>query len=146
VCAIKVCSRSSRSSRKDDYFKHLVDVVNPEIVSEMDIGEQPAIVAFATIPAQRLYLWLYLRAACSEPGDAVGDQGQELGSRRKRFARFLSRLRTCRNSINPIRVLHSAVRFAGIADTGPVLPMLSPPTEAEEELIAQAAKALRENH
>ena len=34
-------------------------------------------------------------------------------------------LEDLRNEINPIRVLHHAVAVAGIADTGPMLPMLS---------------------
>ena len=34
-------------------------------------------------------------------------------------------LEDLRNEIHPIRVLHHAVALAGIAETGPLLPMLS---------------------
>jgi len=51
-------------------------------------------------------------------------------------------LEDLRNGINPIRVLHEAVRLAGIAETGPALPLLSEVTPEQEPLIAEAAKAL----
>jgi dihydrodipicolinate synthase/N-acetylneuraminate lyase len=34
-------------------------------------------------------------------------------------------LESMREKISPIRVLHEAVRLAGVADTGPLYPMLS---------------------
>ena len=39
--------------------------------------------------------------------------------------RWFMPLEDLRNEINPIRVLHHAVSAAKIADTGPLLPMLS---------------------
>jgi dihydrodipicolinate synthase/N-acetylneuraminate lyase len=46
------------------------------------------------------------------------------------------------NNIQPIRVLHRAVALAGIAETGPMLPMLGELTAAEETQVAQAARQL----
>ncbi|NBS32750.1 MAG: dihydrodipicolinate synthase family protein [Planctomycetia bacterium] len=51
-------------------------------------------------------------------------------------------LEDLRNGINPIRVLHEAVAAAGIAPTGPLLPLLSAVEEEHCPAIAVAAKAL----
>jgi dihydrodipicolinate synthase/N-acetylneuraminate lyase len=51
-------------------------------------------------------------------------------------------LEDLRNEISPILVLHHAVALSGVADTGPVLPLL---TELPDEVlprIEKAAKAL----
>lgn len=49
---------------------------------------------------------------------------------------------TARDEINPTRVLHDGVTLAGIADMGPILPMLSNLDEAERRRVAPVAKAL----
>ena len=51
-------------------------------------------------------------------------------------------LENLRNAINPIRVLHTAVAEAGIADTGPILPLLNDVSKNERANIADAAKTL----
>ena len=51
-----------------------------------------------------------------------------------------------RNSINPIRVLHAAVEAAGIAETGPHLPLLSPVSDGEFERIKIAALELLQHN
>ena len=58
--------------------------------------------------------------------------------------RIFKPLEDLRNGINPVRVLHSAVAGAGIADTGPLLPMMSPVNESEAEEIAGVATNLLE--
>jgi dihydrodipicolinate synthase/N-acetylneuraminate lyase len=52
-------------------------------------------------------------------------------------------LEDLRNEIHPVRVLHEAVALAGIADTGPHLPLLSGLTGEEREQVRKAAIALR---
>ena len=47
-----------------------------------------------------------------------------------------------RDGINPTRVLHDGVTLAGIADMGPILPLLSNLTEAERHRVAPAARQL----
>jgi hypothetical protein len=44
--------------------------------------------------------------------------------------------------MGPIRVLHDAVTLAGIADMGPILPLLSNLDAAERARVLPAAKAL----
>ena len=51
-------------------------------------------------------------------------------------------LEDARDAHSPIRVLHEAVRLAGIADTGPILPLLSNIEADKHEQIRQAARAL----
>jgi dihydrodipicolinate synthase/N-acetylneuraminate lyase len=118
--------------------------VNPNIIVS-GIGEQPAIVHL-----RQFHLNGFTSGCiCVRP-----ELSQEMllaikaknWERAEEIRKIFEPLENLRNSINPIRVLHSAVRLAGIADTGPVLPMLSPPTEMEEEIIAVAAKALRGKH
>ncbi len=51
-------------------------------------------------------------------------------------------LEDLRNAINPVRVLHEAVRLAGIADTGPILPLLSGLTEEQAATVGRTAREL----
>ena len=51
-------------------------------------------------------------------------------------------LEDLRNAINPIRVLHEAVRLAGIAGTGPMLPLMSNLPEADHWKVREAAVRL----
>jgi dihydrodipicolinate synthase/N-acetylneuraminate lyase len=56
-------------------------------------------------------------------------------------AHFLP-LEDLRDHISPLRVLHEAVDQAGIAATGPMLPMLTRLGEADAGRVKSAAKAL----
>ena len=47
-----------------------------------------------------------------------------------------------RDAIGPIRVLHDAVTLAGIADMGPILPMISNLDTKERGAVETAAKTL----
>ncbi|XAH22815.1 dihydrodipicolinate synthase family protein [Xylophilus sp. GW821-FHT01B05] len=51
-------------------------------------------------------------------------------------------LEAARDGISPIRVLHEAVTLAGIADMGPMLPMLSNIDPADHARVGEAARAL----
>jgi len=51
-------------------------------------------------------------------------------------------LEDCRDAFNPIRVLHDAVSSAGIADMGPMLPMLSRLDEKHRAEVGVAARVL----
>jgi dihydrodipicolinate synthase/N-acetylneuraminate lyase len=60
----------------------------------------------------------------------------------ERIRQVFRPLEDLRNAINPIRVLHEAVRLAGIADTGPALPLLSNLDESDWFRVGAAAKTL----
>lgn len=50
----------------------------------------------------------------------------------------------CRDTISPIRALHDAVTLSGIADMGPMLPLLTGLDAAQRERVAPVARALLE--
>jgi nickel-dependent lactate racemase len=123
-------------------LKDLTANVDPaRIVS--GIGEQPAVVHLRDFAlggftsgcvciAPRLSMQL-LRAV--QAGDFA----------RAEAIRALFRpLEDLRNRIHPIRVLHAAVSLAGIAETGPILPLLSPIEPSDQPEIARAARELLE--
>jgi len=58
-------------------------------------------------------------------------------------ARYLG-LEDCRDQISPIRVLHDAVTLSGVADMGPMLPLLTGLSESERQRVAPVARSLLE--
>jgi dihydrodipicolinate synthase/N-acetylneuraminate lyase len=67
----------------------------------------------------------------------AGDDG-----RAARLREAFLPLEDLRDGISPMRVLHEAVRLAGIADSGPVLPLLSNIEDKDRPAVEGAAKAL----
>ncbi len=127
---------------KDDYLSALLDHVGTDkIVS--GIGERPApahLIKFGLVSftsgsvcvAPRLSLALLRALKADDEENALRLQTP-----------FLP-LEDLRDALSPIRTLHSAVTLSGIADMGPMLPML---TEIEDPAsrgnIERAARALR---
>lgn len=56
-------------------------------------------------------------------------------------ARYMP-LEDCRDAISPIRVLHDAVTLSGVADMGPMLPLLTGLEAAERRRVEPVAKKL----
>ena len=56
-------------------------------------------------------------------------------------ARYMG-LEDCRDGISPIRVLHDAVTLAGVADMGPMLPLLTGLSAEERAQVEPVARAL----
>ncbi|MGV3485107.1 MAG: dihydrodipicolinate synthase family protein [Planctomycetaceae bacterium] len=108
---------------QDDYLRELLDVFPAErIVS--GIGEQPAIVHLRDFgvggftsgcvcvhPRWSQQMLRAIQAGRWDEAEAI--------------RQFFVPLEDLRNEINPIRVLHEAVAIAGIAQTGPLLPLVS---------------------
>lgn len=125
---------------EDPFLKDLVGLVPPSLIVS-GIGEQPAIAHVRVLgltgftsgcvcvaPALSQKMLLAMRA---------GDWAEA-----ERIRGIFRPLEDLRNAINPVRVLHEAVRLAGVADTGTILPLLSPLDEAQRSAVASAAKAL----
>jgi dihydrodipicolinate synthase/N-acetylneuraminate lyase len=124
----------------DPFLRSLIDAIGPtQIVSGM--GEQPAVVHLRDFGlagftsgcvciAPRLSMEM-LRAL----------QRQDFNAAEAIRAKFAS-LEALRDRINPVRVLHAAVQLSGIAETGPITPLLSPVNEVDVPAIAEAARAL----
>jgi len=124
----------------DPYLRKLCDHVDRTLIIS-GIGEQPAIthlrafnlsgftsgvvcvaprISFEMLTAMRAGNWAAaeeLRAICKP-------------------------LEDLRNAINPVRVLHEAVRLSGIANTGPMLPLLTNLEEADHARVREATAAL----
>lgn len=126
--------------KKDPYLKKLLKLVDPNLIIS-GIGEQPAIVhmrdfgvagftagCVCVAPARSTALLKAILKKDYAAAEAIREE-------------FLA-LEDLRNAHSPILVLHHAVALSGVANTGPVLPLL---TELPANLlpkIEKAAKAL----
>lgn len=124
----------------DRYLRSLIERVEPAmLVSGM--GEQPAIAHYRSFgmqsftsgcvclaPKRSMQLLAELRSGRYDRAEQI----------RERF----ERLEDLRNEIHPIRVLHRAIELAGVAQTGPITPMLSPLEESDDRRVQQAAMEL----
>ncbi|MBM01004.1 MAG: dihydrodipicolinate synthase family protein [Rhodopirellula sp.] len=124
----------------DEYLTRLKDAVGTELIVS-GIGEQPALPHMQTFdvtaytsgcvcvaPALSMHMLRLIQAGEYEAADQVRE--------------IFKTLEDLRNGINPVRVLHSAVAGAGIAETGPLLPMMTPVSASEAVEIADAANEL----
>jgi dihydrodipicolinate synthase/N-acetylneuraminate lyase len=125
---------------EDPYLRELVGRVDPRLVIS-GIGEQPAIVhlrdfglgGFTTgcgCVAPQLSQRLLAAAVAGRWDEA------------ERIRGIFEPLEDLRNAISPIRVLHEAVAAAGIASTGPLLPLLDIVAAEHRPAIAKAARGL----
>jgi dihydrodipicolinate synthase/N-acetylneuraminate lyase len=125
----------------DDYLRQVLDVFPAERVVS-GIGEQPAIVhlrqfgvgAFTSgcvcvAPQRSMQMLRAIQAGDVETAETI--------------RRWFRPLEDLRNEISPIRVLHHAVAVAGIAQTGPLLPMLSDLPGDQVDRIRSAVTAMR---
>ncbi len=125
---------------KDDYLRALIEHVDPRLIIS-GIGEQPAITHLRDFKLGGFTSG----CVCVAPALSVkmlaairkGDWSEA-----ERIRAIFKPLEDLRNAINPIRVLHEAVRLAGIAETGPALPLLSNLDEKDWPRVAVAATAL----
>lgn len=140
ICAIKYAIVRPDPGQ-DAYLSKLVDVVDRALIVS-GIGERPVIshildwkltgfTSGSVCIAPRLSTAI-LRAL------KAGDRETAAALRQKFIA-----LEDRRDAHSPIRVLHEAVTLAGVADMGPMLPLLTNLTDpAILSAVAEAAKAL----
>lgn len=124
----------------DPYLSELVQKVDPSIIVS-GIGEQPAIVHLRDFGINGFTAG----CVCVRPdlsqrmlGHIVAGEYDEA----ERLRAIFLPLEDLRNGINPIRVLHEAVALAGIAETGPLQPLMSNLEPDQVPAVAEAAKAL----
>ena len=141
ICAVKYAVVRANPA-EDGYLRAICEMCDPRLVVS-GLGEQPAIVhmrdfgvggftAGVVCVAPRISAGL-LRAV------KAGDWKEA-----ERLRELCVPLENLRNLGNPIRVLHEAVRLAGIAETGPLLPLLSNIAESEWAGVKAAAVAIME--
>jgi dihydrodipicolinate synthase/N-acetylneuraminate lyase len=145
LCADGLISAIKYATVRDDpaddsYLRELVSLIDPATIIS-GIGEQPAIVHLRNFGLGGF------TTGCGCVAPALSQT--MLGAIRRRdwdeaesIRKVFEPLEDLRNGINPIRVLHEAVAAAGIAPTGPLLPLLSAVEEEHRPAIAVAAKAL----
>lgn len=125
---------------RDAYLDAILQELPREIVVS-GIGERPAIVhlrefglpSFTTgsgciAPRSSMALLALLKARRYDEAEKVR-------------ADFLP-LEDARDALSPIRVLHDAVTLAGVADTGPMLPLMSGLSADERARVAPVAREL----
>jgi dihydrodipicolinate synthase/N-acetylneuraminate lyase len=125
---------------RDEYLRKLVSLVDPRTIIS-GIGEQPAIAhlrefGLGGFTSGCICIAPKLSARMLDSMRA-GNWAEA-----ERIRKVFQPLEDLRNAINPIRVLHEAVRLAGIADTGPLLPLLSNVPSSDHPKIAEAANQL----
>lgn len=132
--------RNDADTQADPYLHKLLNYVDKKVVIS-GIGEQPAIVHLdgfklggftsgCVCVAPKLSRKMLEALRAGQTAEA------------ERIRGIFRPLEDLRNSINPIRVLHEAVRLAGIANTGPLMPLLSNVDEKDHARIREAATKL----
>ena len=129
---------------QDDYLHQLVDLVDPKSIVS-GIGEQPAIVHLRDFGVQSFTSGCVCVAPSLSMKMLVALKAGDIDAAES-IRQTFEPLENIRNAINPIRVLHTALAGAGIANTGPILPLLHEVTDQERANIAEAAKALLAHH
>lgn len=139
ICAIKYAIVRQDPSQ-DAYLEELLQQVDRSLVVS-GIGERPAIVHWRQFGLRAFTSG----SVCVGPRGSMrilellkAQRYEEAGKLR---AAYLP-LEDQRDALGPIRVLHDAVTLAGIADMGPLLPMISNLEPAERPAVQAAAAAL----
>ncbi len=140
ICAIKYAVVRAEP-KTDRFLDELLDYVDRSIVIS-GIGERPAIDHLTKFGLQAFTSG----SVCVAPGLSTAllraIKRGDLAEAERLRALFIP-LEDLRDKHSPLRVLHEAVRLAGICDTGPMLPFLSNiDDKAIVAAIEQAARAL----
>ena len=129
---------------KDEYLRQLLEQVDRRLIIS-GIGEQPAIAHMRDFGLAGFTSG----CVCIAPRlsvDMLDAIRQTQWNSAERIRAIFKPLEDLRNAGNPIRVLHEAVRLAGIANTGPLLPLLTNlGSESHAEVRQAAATLLVEN-
>ncbi len=124
----------------DDYLRELLDSFPGERMVS-GIGEQPALVHLRDFGITGFTSGCVC-VAPQRSTDMLGAIQSGDDETAERIRQWFTPLEDLRNEINPIRVLHHAVKEAGIADTGPLPPMLSDLAPADVQRIAAAVAGM----
>ena len=107
----------------DPYLAAIVDAVGPERVIS-GIGERPAIVHWTRFGLRAFTSGAVCIAPALSTAILRALQAGDIGTAETIRAQFLP-FEDLRDAHSPLRVLHEGVRLAGIAETGPMQPLLS---------------------
>ncbi|MFQ5972308.1 MAG: dihydrodipicolinate synthase family protein [Alphaproteobacteria bacterium] len=139
VCAIKYAIVRDDPG-EDDYLRALVDKVDrSRVLSGM--GERPAVVHLRDFGLASFTSGSVCVAPHAATRMLAALKSRDYARAEALRAAFLP-LEDCRDAIDAVRVLHAAVDLAGIADMGPVLPLLHDLEEEHRPRVARAARDL----
>jgi dihydrodipicolinate synthase/N-acetylneuraminate lyase len=125
---------------EDEFLRQLTDIVDPRsIVSGM--GEQPAIVHMRDFQLGGFTSGCVCIAPRLSTNMLLAVKRGDFEAAEQIRAKFQP-LEDLRNSIHPVRVLHDAVGLCDIAETGPVLPLLSNLNDDQRHQVGEVAKRL----
>jgi dihydrodipicolinate synthase/N-acetylneuraminate lyase len=124
----------------DHYLHDLCQAVDRKFIIS-GLGEQPAIIHLRDfkLPGFTAGVINIAPAASAAMLKAIRAGNWTTAEQIRQICKPLEDLR---NAINPVRVLHEAVRLCGIADTGPLLPLMTNLDESDHPQVAKAAKEL----
>jgi dihydrodipicolinate synthase/N-acetylneuraminate lyase len=127
---------------QDAFLSELVDLIDRALIVS-GMGERPALVHWREFGLASFTSG----SVCVAPRASQSilqalQRGDDAEADRLRAA-FIP-LEDRRDAINPVRVLHDAVTLAGIADMGPVLPLMSNLEPGQSDGVRAAARALLE--
>ncbi len=139
VCAIKYAV-VREDHRHDDYLQQLCDQIDPRMILS-GLGDQPAIIHMRDFGLGGFTTGTGCVAPWLSHALRLAILAQDWDRAETLRETFLP-LEHLRNAWGPITVLHAAVEAAGIAETGPVLPLLAEPTAEQIPAITTAAQQL----
>jgi dihydrodipicolinate synthase/N-acetylneuraminate lyase len=139
VCAIKYAIVRADPS-KDAYLDALVNEVERSLIVS-GIGERPAIVHLRDFGLKSFTSGSVCVAPRFSMRILAALKAKRYDEAERIRAAYLP-LEDERDARGPIRVLHDAVTLAGIADMGPMLPMITNLDAAERPAVKAAAAAL----
>ena len=125
---------------EDPYLRELIGAIGPALIVS-GMGEQPALTHIRDFGLPGFTSG----CVCSAPqlSTALLRANQVKDYARAEAIRIQFRpLEMLRDSISPVRVLHEAVQLAGIADTGPITPPLSPIDGSDRIEVERAVERL----
>lgn len=139
VCAVKYAIVRKDLTR-DDFLKELIERIGAErIVSGM--GERPAVAHMRLFGLAGFTSGCVCVAPARSTQILMAAQAGDWATAETVRGLFMP-LEDLRDDINVFSVLHDAVTLAGIADMGPILPLLSNLEQADRARVAAAARAL----
>lgn len=125
---------------RDPFLRELLDLVDPKIVIS-GIGERPAIVHWREFGLSSFTSGSVCVAPRASQRILAALKAKDHATAERLRAAFLP-LEDCRDAWSPVRVLHEAVSLSGIADMGPVLPLMSNLDPKHRERVGAVAREL----
>ncbi len=128
---------------KDDYLRGLVNNIDPTLILS-GLGDQPAIVHMQDFGLGGFTTGcgcVYPELSTALLKAIQAKQWDEAESIREKFLP----LEQLRDDLGPITILHRATELAGIAQTGPITPLLSEPEASIQTQISAAIEKINSN-